>query len=611
MSSYATNRGSGVTKYANFAAFPALAANGTLAIALDTASLYIYNAGLPGWVMFEVATTAVNGPGSSTDQALAAWSGTTGTQLENTSVKVDVTNGGLLVPVNGYIGVNGNDQIAFGPGATTFYFGGQGVGGFDGGGIRVYSGHSLELAGGGHTLSITGGSMGADYTVTMPTAQGAAGAALTNDGSGTLSWTVPSASGANTTLSNLTSPTAINQNLLFGTDDTKNIGAAAASRPSYIYATQQIRVGPAPLFEPSALGNCVTATASDSSISALLWGANGFGGGAIGFISPDQNFYGLTSRGANIAAHTLQLYMAGANTQIFKPNGDLYWGTDKTGDLGAATDHRPANIFAGTYGQIGDPSAQLLSGWGSGAAETLFIAKASSDGYLLAVENRDTTSFVYDGVAGFYRHTAAHGDGMGITFVMLSDGGGYTAEGLYFGMVKVNDTNYDCVIAPQYNGNIVDAAGEETVRVKANGSLTMMRSTTADLFWNTDQAGSIGASGANRPKDLFLARDATIGGATADGYQRTASATNGGSTTISDHVSVLILHTAAGIATYTVTMPANPLDGQLVSIGVNNAITALTVSPNSGQSITGGSLATFIGGQTWIYVATDTNWYPL
>lgn len=51
-----------------------------------------------------------------------------------------------------------------------------------------------------------------NYTVTWPAAQGTG--ALTNDGSGNLSWA--SSSGANTTLSNLTSPTAINQNLTFG-----------------------------------------------------------------------------------------------------------------------------------------------------------------------------------------------------------------------------------------------------------------------------------------------------------------------------------------------------------------------------------------------------------
>ena len=43
------------------------------------------------------------------------------------------------------------------------------------------------------------------------------------------------AGGAATDLSNLTSPTAINQTLLFGSDNTKDIGATGASRPANLY----------------------------------------------------------------------------------------------------------------------------------------------------------------------------------------------------------------------------------------------------------------------------------------------------------------------------------------------------------------------------------------
>jgi hypothetical protein len=48
---------------------------------------------------------------------------------------------------------------------------------------------------------------------------------------------------ANTYLSNLTSPTAINQSLLFGTDNTFTIGALAASRPSAIYTAGFLNLG--------------------------------------------------------------------------------------------------------------------------------------------------------------------------------------------------------------------------------------------------------------------------------------------------------------------------------------------------------------------------------
>jgi hypothetical protein len=64
-------------------------------------------------------------------------------------------------------------------------------------------------------------------------------------------------SGANPTLSNLTSPTAINQNLLFGADNSFAIGALGASRPSEIYVANQLYVGSGPnqvLIDQSAVG---------------------------------------------------------------------------------------------------------------------------------------------------------------------------------------------------------------------------------------------------------------------------------------------------------------------------------------------------------------------
>src|ERR1700722_6103972 len=56
-------------------------------------------------------------------------------------------------------------------------------------------------------------SITSSYVLNLPIAQGSASTFLQNDGSGNLSWAT-SSSGANTTLSNLTSSTAINQNLL-------------------------------------------------------------------------------------------------------------------------------------------------------------------------------------------------------------------------------------------------------------------------------------------------------------------------------------------------------------------------------------------------------------
>jgi hypothetical protein len=80
------------------------------------------------------------------------------------------------------------------------------------------------------TLTIKPAATTTSHTLTMPAAQGTSGQVLTNDGSGNLSWETVSGgsgSGANTTLSNLTSPTSINTNLLPSTDNSSNLGSSS------------------------------------------------------------------------------------------------------------------------------------------------------------------------------------------------------------------------------------------------------------------------------------------------------------------------------------------------------------------------------------------------
>lgn len=92
-------------------------------------------------------------------------------------------------------------------------------------------------------------------------------------------------------------------------------------------------------------------------------------------------------------------------------------------------------------------------------------------------------------------------------------------------------------------------------------------------------------------------------------YQRVVPIT-GFTQTINDNISQLILTPAGTIATGTVTMPANPFDGQIVGMSTNQTITSLTISPNSGQTITGAP-ATLVTTSAirFIYILTDTNWY--
>lgn len=92
-------------------------------------------------------------------------------------------------------------------------------------------------------------------------------------------------------------------------------------------------------------------------------------------------------------------------------------------------------------------------------------------------------------------------------------------------------------------------------------------------------------------------------------YQRVAQ-TNTGSVTINDNTSTLVLTGTSTVASYTITLPAAPIDGQEVNIVAGGTVTALTLSANTGQTLLGG--VTTIGpglGQHLIYQSTDTSWY--
>ena len=73
--------GGGVATYPTIGAFPASAPGGTLAVALDTGALYIFNTGSSTWVL-QTASTGIAGPGSSVDSQIALFSGAGGNTVK-------------------------------------------------------------------------------------------------------------------------------------------------------------------------------------------------------------------------------------------------------------------------------------------------------------------------------------------------------------------------------------------------------------------------------------------------------------------------------------------------------------------------------------------------
>lgn len=92
-------------------------------------------------------------------------------------------------------------------------------------------------------------------------------------------------------------------------------------------------------------------------------------------------------------------------------------------------------------------------------------------------------------------------------------------------------------------------------------------------------------------------------------YQTPAT---GFSYTIPNTVTHSILNPAGTLATGTITMPASPVDGQINTVATSQTITALTVNPNTGQSIMNAPTTLSAGtGFQYIYRSADTTWYRL
>lgn len=87
--------------------------------------------------------------------------------------------------------------------------------------------------------------------------------------------------------------------------------------------------------------------------------------------------------------------------------------------------------------------------------------------------------------------------------------------------------------------------------------------------------------------------------------------TTGFSYTFAAGTTTLIANPAGTLATGTVTMPAAPGDGMVITIESTQQITALTVAANTGQSLVNGTV-TLKQNQplSYVYRLTNTTWYP-
>jgi hypothetical protein len=101
-----------------------------------------------------------------------------------------------------------------------------------------------------------------------------------------------------------------------------------------------------------------------------------------------------------------------------------------------------------------------------------------------------------------------------------------------------------------------------------------------------------------------------LGYSVPDSNIQTETPTAGAAIVIADTTTSLILKHTATIATLTITFPAAPINGQIVSISTRSTVTTLTLSANTGQ-VRYGAPSTIAATSpiAFIYEAATLSWY--
>jgi hypothetical protein len=147
---------------------------------------------------------------------------------------------------------------------------------------------------------------------------------------------------------------------------------------------------------------------------------------------------------------------------------------------------------------------------------------------------------------------------------------------------------------------------------------TFANSTTADATQVNQNYTDLVNALSDGTKDISVAQVTAAGKFTASAAFVTSGvstvvATNGSSSTVGDTTAVVILAPAGTIAGYTLTLPANPSNGQRLSIVTNGStITSLTLAANTGHALATGTLmTTLVAGMSLELVFASNTWYRI
>lgn len=263
----------------------------------------------------------------------------------------------------------------------------------------------------------------------------------------------------------------------------------------------------------------------------------------------------------------------------------------------------------------GDPHTQYALLAGRSGGQTLIGGTAASNNLILQSTSNGTRGNV---ISNDQLEYFANGAGTGNAIVFGKDNKNLIVgtSNLWIGFGDPSTATSTAGIGTTGAANlfvgIAPSAGVNIAWNMASGGTNYYsNSSGSPIKPITDNVNDFG-SAAQRWRDLYLGGNLHLNGTIEDVGYEVFTATNGGSSTLSNLLLYHVLNSSGNLVTYNVNLPSGT-DGALLNITTNNAIATLTIAPAGGDTIANGTIVIPAGGGAvrLIYIGGAVKiWFP-
>ena len=303
-------------------------------------------------------------------------------------------------------------------------------------------------------------------------------------------------------------------------------------------------------------------------------------------------------------------------------------GTFQTMTIAGSTTIGSLTGFASTNGSYARIILQVIV---TNPTYTLTMPATVTKAYDIAGYNTSSRVLTFDG-PGTYTYEIGTLDGgtsfwlldltnnktrvMGGNLVLTNTVGGVSTTGISMTVTNIGGTAVGNITATNFIGSFTGTGTNAsfTGNVVANVLIAnsgIQGNLTTAIQPNVTLLGTLTA--------LSVSGNANVGNLTVNGITdlcggdaygvELVTATNGGSTVLSNVAGFAVINpTSSTIASYTVIMPANPMQGQMMRISFANTITTLTHGGSGSDTVYGSLNSTTVNttvGGSWIYFANS------